>query len=199
MEIQILELQAALQKEQQEKKLTQQALQLVRETYTRMNEVWEKIMENPLLIPQMQAGTSAQVEGLPSLAELQADLQREVAHNEELQKQLNDARSMPQSPPHPDNEPEEIQKPEEITQEQWEGLTHYEKEIFGDLLNADYTPQEAFESLQVIKQTDPIAVADEAPTVMSMRPSWQPDMKRLIKKRGRLSWPSQPSSKRAGI
>ena len=110
----------------------------------------------------MQAGTSAQVEDLPSLAALQADLQREVAHNEELQRQLNDARSIPQSPPHPENKPEELQKPEEITQEQWDGLTQYEKEILSDLVNADYTPHEALESLQVIRQKDPVAAADDA-------------------------------------
>ena len=56
------------------------------DTHKKMNEVWEQVMENPLLIPQMQAGTSAQVEGLPSLAALQANLQREIAQNEELQR-----------------------------------------------------------------------------------------------------------------
>ena len=108
MEIQILELQAALQKEQEEKRLTQKALQLAKDTHKKMNEVWGQVMENPLLIPQLQTGTSAQVEGLPSLATLQADLQREVAHNEELQRQLDEAQSRPPSPPHGDNEPEEL-------------------------------------------------------------------------------------------
>ena len=80
----------------------------------------------------MQAGTSAQVEGLPSLTALQADLQREVAHNEELQRQLDEAQSRTQSSPHQDDEQEELPKPKEVSQEQWDGLTQYEKEIFHD-------------------------------------------------------------------
>ena len=119
------------------------------------------------------------------MAALQADLQREVAHNEELQRQLNDAWSIPQSPPHPDNEPEELPKPEELTQEQWDGLTQYEREIFSDLVKADYTPQEAMESLQVIRQKDPVAAVQMMHLLMNMKPSWRLDMQRLIKKKGK--------------
>ena len=60
--------------------MTQKVLQLAKDTHKKMNEVWEQVMENPLLIPQLQTGTSAQVEGLPSLAALQADLQQEAHH-----------------------------------------------------------------------------------------------------------------------
>ena len=43
-------------------------------------------------------------------------------------------------------------------------MTQYEKEIFSDLVNADYTPQEAMESLQVIRKKYPVAAADDVPT-----------------------------------
>ncbi|MCO5601470.1 hypothetical protein L7F22_055591 [Adiantum nelumboides] len=138
MEIQVIELQAQLNKAEEEKHLLRVALRLAKQTNKAMNEIWERVMGNAFSIPEInQEATVARAEGPPDHHDLNIEPKGEVARD------IQQPSSRPSLP--------KPNKPADLTEQAWAALTQDEQQSLVDLLQAGYTTQEAAESVRVIR------------------------------------------------
>ncbi|MCO5604025.1 hypothetical protein L7F22_058182 [Adiantum nelumboides] len=137
MEIHMLELQAKLNKAEEEKHLLRVALRLARQTNRAMT--WERVMGNALNLPEVnQEAPVTRAEGPPDHQDLNIEPEGEVARGIQQPSSSRPSLAKPKNPA-------------DLTEQAWAALTPDEQQSLMDLVQAGYTTQEAADTIQVSK------------------------------------------------